>query len=68
MNVVSIATKRPVYGLSPALIPAVAIGLDEHLQCGACGFQGAPTHYIFSDGPDWYEPVCDCPLPAVLNA
>ena len=68
MNVVSITTRKPVEGLYPKLTPADLVDEPTYLVCGACGFSGHPTHYVGSSGPEYYEPVCNCPLPAVLEA
>lgn len=68
MNITPITSRKPVDGLSPELLPPQLVGRDEHLQCGACGFSGQPKHYVFTDGPLCFEPVCNCPLPATLTA
>lgn len=68
MNVVSIEARRKVEGLSPELIPAELVSKPTHLQCGSCGFSGEVGYYVSTDEPWCFEPVCDCPLPAVLKA
>ena len=68
MNVVSMEARRKVEGLSPELILAELVAKPTHLQCGSCGFSGEVVHYVFTDEPWCFEPVCDCPLPAVLKA
>ena len=54
--------------VSPELIPAELIAKPTHLQCGGCGFSGIVTHYVFVDGPQCFDPVCNCPLAAVFTA
>lgn len=57
-----------VEGLYPQLWPASLVEPSTHLQCGACGFNGRPEWFIYSEGEDALQPVCNCPLPAILDA
>ena len=69
MPIINIERARPVQGLYPELIPAYWVdGGKSWLQCGGCGFNGEPTHYIFVYDERCYAPVCNCPLPATLTA
>lgn len=68
MNIISLDSRRPVEGLSPSPIPAELVAKPTHLQCGACGFNGDVTHYVFTDALWCFEPVCNCPIAAVLKA
>lgn len=67
-NVTHINTNTPVQGLYPELVPAAWVKQDEWLQCGACGFNGRVTHYVYTDAPWCFEAVCNCPMPATLHA
>lgn len=67
-NVVPLKTPGKVVGLSPQLIPAELVARPTHLQCGSCGFNGTVEMYVQTDGPECFEPVCNCPLEAVLTA
>lgn len=68
MNVTPINKNEEVSGLSPFPIPAELIAKPTHLQCGACGFNGTVTHYVFTNAVWCFDAVCDCPIPAVLEA
>lgn len=58
----------PVFGLvAPELIPAALVE-PSWLVCGACGYNGEAQFYIYTDKPWIYDPVCNCPIPATLNA
>lgn len=69
MSVLFLNKSKPVQGLSPVLLAAnlVTTG-SEHLLCGACGYNKLVTHYIWTDEPWGFEPVCYCPLAATLEA
>lgn len=57
-----------VQGLWPQPIAAELVERPTHLVCGNCGFDDEVTHYIFTDAPWCFEPVCNCPIPATLTA
>lgn len=63
-----ISERNEVSGLSPELIPAPLVARPTWLQCGACGFNGEVTHYVYTDKPWCFDAVCDCPVPATLSA
>lgn len=56
--------------IGPTLYPAIVIAPHGcWLQCGACGCSKEVEFYFMVD--DQYEPfqpVCDCPIPAILLA
>lgn len=55
--------------LEPVPIPADWVTPSGvHLQCGACGYNGLVTHYIFTNAPWCFEPMCNCPIPTTLTA
>lgn len=53
--------------LTPSPIPAELVIRPTHLQCGACGFNGEVKECYLDDGGT-PQPVCDCPVEAVLYA
>ncbi|MNE64867.1 hypothetical protein D3C81_442060 [compost metagenome] len=59
---------RPIDLYGPTFWPAELVAPPTHLVCGACGFNGTVTHYIYSKGSDPYEAVCNCPIEAILRA
>lgn len=66
-NVIHIDKSKEVEGLFPALILAELVAKPTHLQCGGCGFNGMVTHYVFTDAPWCFDPVCNCPIAATLT-
>lgn len=67
-NVTDIRRYKPVEGLRPTLYPAVLIARPTHLQCGRCGFSGMVEFYVGTDEEWCFDPVCNCPIEAVLYA
>lgn len=69
MSVTSIFKNKPVEGLSPQLESVELLGPgDTYAVRGKCGFNGLATHCIFNDKAWCFEPVCNCPLHAILTA
>lgn len=54
--------------VTPVLLPAAEIAPETWLVCGGCGFNGTVKAYVFVEKPWCFDPVCNCPLPAVLTA
>lgn len=53
--------------LIPAPMPAELWIKPTHLQCGGCGFCGEVKEVYLAEGGE-PEPVCNCPVEAVLYA
>lgn len=68
-NITNIRVAEPVQGLLPELLTAEwTKPQGEWLQCGGCGYNGLVQFYVYDTGSNPFAPVCNCPLPAVLEA
>lgn len=67
-KIIDIRTQAPVMGLHPQQIPAELIARPTHLQCGKCGFSDTVEFYVPTDETECYQPVCNCPIEATLEA
>lgn len=56
--------------VTPVLYPAEFIDGPRGgwVICGACGCNRAVEAYVFVNGPQGFDAVCDCPLPAAFPA
>lgn len=57
--------EEPFVGLHPHPIPADLFP-PTHLTCGGCGYHG-PVRFWYDNGVD-FEPMCNCPVAATLEA
>lgn len=55
--------------VTPVLYPAEFIEPGGcWIVCGSCGCNKRAEFYVETEAPWCFEPICDCPLPAVFTA